>query len=105
MAQGHKTGGRQKGTPNKATARLKEYAQQYDEETIDFLVSVMRGFRIVEENGAPVRHLIEAAVGERVDAAKELLNRAHGRPAQEITADVEHAGAIQFVVSHADERL
>ncbi len=29
MAKGQKSGGRRKGTPNKATAEIREHAQQY----------------------------------------------------------------------------
>lgn len=100
MALGRKTGGRQKGTPNKATARLKEYAQQFDEESIDFLVAVMRNKRTVEVNGVAVTEDLGADYRERVEAAKELLKRGHGMPAQEVTADVDHG---ELVIRWAEE--
>ncbi len=40
MAAGHKTGGRQRGTPNKATAEVKALAGQYGPEAIDTLVGL-----------------------------------------------------------------
>lgn len=102
---GKKTGGRTKGTPNKATAALKEYAQQFDEEAIDFLVSVMRNTCAIaavhKQEDQTVEALRGPSFGERVDAAKELLARGHGKPAQEVVAEVEHAG--ELVIRWADE--
>ncbi|MDA1129791.1 MAG: hypothetical protein O2913_14025 [Chloroflexi bacterium] len=42
MAAGRKTGGRRKGTQNKATAEVKELAGQYGPEAIETLVDLMR---------------------------------------------------------------
>ena len=42
MAKGRKTGGRQKGTPNKATAEIRGAAQRYTEEALEVLVHVAR---------------------------------------------------------------
>lgn len=66
MAKGVKTGERTKGTPNKATAEVRAYAQQYSETAIEALVTIME----VGES--------EAA---RVSAANAILDRAHGKPA------------------------
>jgi hypothetical protein len=65
MTQGYKTGGRAKGTPNKATASIREAAQQYTETAIQTLVEVM------SDETAP-----HAA---RVAAANSLLDRGHGK--------------------------
>lgn len=69
MAKGRKTGGRSAGTPNKATAEIKQLAQ-------------VHGPRMVEELARlAVRAESEAA---RVSAIRELLDRAYGRPPQSI---------------------
>ena len=60
-----KYGGRQKGTPNKATATIREIAGQYTQEAIDTLVNVMR-------NG-------ETMAVKRA-AANDLLDRGYGKP-------------------------
>jgi hypothetical protein len=69
MAKGAKTGGRQKGTPNKATADVKEAAQAYTVEAVEALVAIMRD----SESDAA-----------KVAAVKELLDRAHGKPKQSV---------------------
>lgn len=73
MAIGKKTGGRHAGTPNKATADVRAAAQKYTTAAI-----------------ARLAHLMEHAESEaaQVAAAKELLDRAHGRPAQFVQADI-----------------
>jgi hypothetical protein len=64
-----KTGGRQKGTKNKTTPEVKLLAQRYGEEIIDEL------YRIAVSS---------ASDGDRVSAAKTLLERGYGRPANPI---------------------
>lgn len=91
MAQGRKTGGRVKGTPNKATAEVKAYAQKYSTAAIDMLVQIM---------------LSEAADAKaRVMAANAVLDRGHGKPAQELTGPDGEAlnipAAIRFVITKA----
>lgn len=71
MALGQKTGGRQRGTPNKATADIKEAAQQYSASALQTLVDIAT-------NGES-----EAA---RVAAANAILDRAHGKPKQSVEA-------------------
>ena len=68
-----KTGGRTKGTPNKATADVKELAQQYAPAAL-----------------AELARLATSAESEtaRVSAIRELLDRACGKAAQAIDADV-----------------
>ncbi|MCY1285671.1 hypothetical protein D9M69_491140 [compost metagenome] len=68
-----KTGGRRKGTPNKATVDVKALAQQYSEEAVKSLVEIMR------DGDAP-----HAA---RVAAAKDILDRGHGKATQPIAGD------------------
>ena len=91
MANRVKTGGRQAGTPNKATASIREAAQQYTDEALKTLVEVMG------DETAP-----HAA---RVAAANSLLDRGHGKPRQEL--DVDHKGElthliVKFVESDGD---
>ena len=77
-----KTGGRQAGTPNKATASIREAAQQYTDEALKTLVDVMG------DETAP-----HAA---RVAAANSLLDRGHGKPRQEL--DVDHKGELTHLI-------
>lgn len=71
MALGRKTGGRAKGTPNKATADIKAAASQYGERALQTLVDI-------------------ATTGEseaaRVAAANAILDRAYGKPKQSVEA-------------------
>ncbi len=62
--------GRPKGVPNKVTRPVRELAANFSEHAIGVLVRIMADF------GAP-----HAA---RVAAAREVLDRAHGRPATSV---------------------
>lgn len=70
VPKGTRIGGRQKGTPNKATAQLKAIAQKHTKAALDTLVIVM-------------------TTGEseqaRIGAARELLDRGYGKPSQALT--------------------
>lgn len=66
-----KTGGRKKGTPNKATRAVKEIAGEYTEQAIETLVSIMAGGEGITATA-------------QVAAVKELLDRAHGKPTQSV---------------------
>lgn len=68
-----KTGGRSKGTPNRATADIKALAQTYGPDAIDTLADIMKS------ESAP-----EAA---RIAAAKELIDRGFGKATQPISGD------------------
>ena len=63
--------GRPKGVRNKATAAIKEIAGQYTEQAVATLVSILAG-----GEGIPP--------AAQVAAAKELLDRAHGKPGMHI---------------------
>ena len=65
-----RTGGRATGTPNKLNADLRELAGVYTAEALTTLAHIM-------QHGE--------AEQARVAACRELLDRAHGRPAQAIT--------------------
>src|SRR5262245_46204770 len=70
---GERRGGRQKGTPNKATAEVKVLAQKYAPAAI-------------EELG---RLSTEAeSESARVAAANSLLDRAYGKPVQPVAANI-----------------
>ena len=75
MATRQKTGGRVAGTPNKATADVKALAGNYTAQALETLASIMND--------------VEQSAAARVAAANSLLDRAHGKPRQEL----EHAGS------------
>jgi hypothetical protein len=83
MAKGQKTGGRKKGTPNKATRELRELAHEYCPAALKELVRI-------------------ATKGEsdsaRVAAIKEPFDRAYGKATQAITAKTE-----QTITVNTDE--
>lgn len=63
---GERRGGRKAGTPNKATASIREAARAYTEEAILTLAEVMRD--------------TEQPAKARVSAANALLDRGYGKP-------------------------
>jgi len=69
MAKGVKTGGRQKGTMNKATAEVRTAARQHGEAAIATLVLIMQS----SENDTA-----------RIAASKEILDRAYGKSIQAV---------------------
>lgn len=80
-AAGNRGKGRKPGVPNKATAAIKEVAGQYTEQAVLTLVSILAG-----GEGIPA--------AAQVAAAKELLDRAHGKPSQsvDVTGDMTFKG-------------
>ncbi len=78
-----KSGGRKKGSRNKATADVKAAAQKYTQDAIDTLAGIMRAGET------------DAA---RVAAAKELLDRGHGKSAQPQTGE-GGTGPIALAIS------
>lgn len=80
--------GRPKGAVNKATADIREAAQEYTEEALKVLAEVMR---------------MGDSAAARVAAANSILDRGHGKPkqSQEISgpdgASLIPAVAIEFV--------
>jgi hypothetical protein len=67
--------GRKAGSPNKATASLKDIAREYTTEALDALLKVMRS------DSAP-----PAAV---VAASNAILDRGYGKPSQVLAGDDE----------------
>jgi hypothetical protein len=68
-AKREKTGGRTFGTPNKATAEVKELAREYGPEAVERLAYLMRHAK---------------AEQAQVAAAKELLDRGYGKAGQQM---------------------
>lgn len=78
---GERRGGRQAGVPNKATAAIRDIAGQYTEAAVNTLVSILAG-----GEGIPA--------AAQVAAAKEILDRAHGKATQslDLSAVVKFTG-------------
>jgi hypothetical protein len=72
MALGRKTGGRTAGTLNKATSDLKTVAREY-------------GPRVIEKLWAICEH--GDTDQARISAAREILDRGYGKPAQPVSGD------------------
>ncbi len=90
MAKGRKTGGRGKGTPNKATAEIREHAQQYT-------IEALEGLALIARNSTS-----DAA---RVSAWNALLDRGHGKPNQGVDLGVEmQITKIQRVIVYPQAR-
>ena len=81
---GERRGGRKKGTPNKATAEVKQAAQAYTTTALRTLAEIM------EDGKQPA--------SARVSAANALLDRAHGKPAQAITGGDETDAPVAFTL-------
>ena len=78
--KGHeKQGGRQKGTPNKSTAEVKAYCQEFGEDIITMLVNL-------------AYYSIDPRV--RIMAGKEILDRGYGRPPQGVELTGVDGGPI-----------
>lgn len=81
MAKGIKTGGRAKGTPNKATADIKALAQAYAPEAISALATILMNS---ESDTA------------RIAAAKELLDRGYGKAMQGVELTGKNGEPVAF---------
>lgn len=81
MTLGRKTGGRQKGTPNKATTKVRELTGEHGPAAVGVLVEIM------------TRGTTEAS---RLAAAREVLDRPYGRPAICAETDDDLFAPIDF---------
>lgn len=83
MAVGHKTGGRQKGTPNKRTAATAKAAALIEagESPLEFLTNVFRD--------------VDTPLDVRVDAAKSAAPYVHARLS---SIDISNKDGQPFVV-------
>ncbi|MFA9475135.1 MAG: hypothetical protein ACERJ2_11295 [Filomicrobium sp.] len=83
-APGERRGGRQPGTPNKATEEIKAIAREYGPDAIEQLA-----------------HLMHHAKSEqaRISAAKEILDRSYGKATQpvESTQQISHAEQLREI--------
>lgn len=79
---GERRGGRQKGTPNKATASIRDIAQKYTADAVNALVEIVKDKR--------------QPAAARVSAANGLLDRAYGKPTQSI--DLGSEGGLPVTV-------
>jgi hypothetical protein len=90
-----RTGGRKRGTPNKATADVKALASVHAPEAIGVLVAIMNS--------------TASSDAARVAAARDLLDRAFGRAHQRIEATGKDGAPIQSIqvqtVDGVDARL
>ena len=89
MAAGRKTGGRQKGTLNRATAEIREKAQEYTVEALEGLAQIAR----TSDTDAA-----------KVAAWKAILDRGHGRPAQELGVNLGADNSIALLMERIDGR-
>lgn len=89
--KGKKTGGRSKGTPNHATVELKAAAREFTADALKTLSEIMRDKK---------QH-----AAARVGAARELLDRGYGKPAQGIgftDAEGNTAGPRRVIIELSD---
>jgi hypothetical protein len=77
-----RTGGRAKGTPNKATVEIKALAQQHGPDAISTLVSIMKAAK--------------QPPASRVAAAKELLDRGYGKAVQGVEVSGPNGSPVAF---------
>ena len=75
--------GRPKGSPNKATASIRDAAQAYTEDALRTLVEVMND----REQSGPTR----------VGAANAILDRGYGKPKQEVDAQLDMSLVVEIV--------
>ena len=83
---GERRGGRKAGTPNKATIEVKAAAQQYTGEAVQTIYNLMRDGESEQI---------------RLAAAKELIDRGHGKAPQSVEHTGEGGGPIKASVEVA----
>lgn len=96
MPAGAKYGGRQKGTPNKATADIKALAQEHGGEAIERLVKMMRA-RDKELSMRAIKELLDRGFGK----AKQALEVGGLNGAPHVTVTVVKSKEV----SHADSSV
>lgn len=79
---GERRGGRKKGTPNKATASIRDAAREYTQDALNALVAVLQN----EQEPAAAR----------VSAANSILDRGYGKASTVLTGD-EDGGPVKAV--------
>jgi hypothetical protein len=89
MALSEKTGGRIAGTPNKTTALARQLAMPFADEAIQTILDVMRDK--------------ESAAASRIAAANSLLDRAFGKPRQELEHSGDAAQPLEIFIRHFND--
>lgn len=79
---GEKTGGRQKGSTNKATAEIRQLAQVYTAQALKRLAYIM-------EHGESEQACVAAC--------KELLDRGHGKPAAALDVNLTGFDPLEYL--------
>ena len=87
MAAGKKTGGRKKGTPNKATAEIKALAREHGLEAVTGIVEMARN---------------ADSESTRLAAWRELLDRGYGKAMQPTDNKHNVAGKVEIVLVSTD---
>lgn len=83
MAQGFKTGGRQKGTPNRATSDIRRAIAESGEMPVEYMVRVMR-----DENADPSR---------RDNMARAAASYLHPRlPTADNNSEINHNWVVRL---------
>lgn len=89
MPKGEKRrGGRQKGTPNKSANSIRQLAVEFGPLALETVVNIVKR----KSNPANVR----------IAAAKEILDRAYGRPTQTISGDPDQPIVHDIIVRFLD---
>lgn len=92
MAKGRKTGGRRTGSVNKLTAEVKAAAQRYTKDCLITLAAIMKHGESEQA---------------RIAAARELLDRGHGKAPQALTdadgGSLHIPGSIAFLIQKAPD--
>jgi hypothetical protein len=102
MTLGRKTGGRQKGTPNRATRDIRELAQEFGPGAVERLAQ-LAGL-VPGQPGADT-------AAAQIAACNAILNRAYGLPTQPIEAEdaepftVLHLVAAREISAHLKQVL
>lgn len=93
MAKGRKTGGRQRGTPNKSKQTLMDYARAGGKTPAEFLIDVMHAVPYKDADG--VEHVPTRA--EQIDAAKAVASYVHPKlRSAEVKAELV-AGTLKII--------
>src|SRR5690349_20682424 len=97
MAKGAKTGGRKKGTPNKATASREAAIAQSGLTPLDFMLNIMRGE--APANADAAQKIAWEAM--RFEAAKAAAPYVHPK-----LSSIEHSGSVSHPFADVpDEQL
>jgi len=103
--------GRPKGSPTRMRESF-EMVKNIKDEIVDTLVSILRGepqnAQKVSRAGLVVDYLVYPSFHDRYEVAKELLDRAYGKPKQtfDVNAnnETDHNYSIQIIYNRADAK-